>query len=240
MPTQRPVFQTVRRGGKPKILRNTFDEVMNLPVKEPCKAVSNETNYIYNFVRATPVPTRNKAIGSRWIYKIKADIVVLEWERVPRCRLRPHVCSGPQDSGHPHDTGNSGRKRFGALAAGLPHDVSACRAWAGNVYKITPGHGKFDGATNHGSSAIDRGSRAPDRSNPHERSCTFPTTMRKLGFGAHFGSVSFYIDSISTLHRIQDLQLASQACNSMILLHPGTGQGGGDQHSLQQVRGPTC
>ena len=68
---------------------------MTLPAKTHWKAVSDKEvaslkkNNVYTLVPATVVPIGHKIIGSRWVYKVKADksyqrrVVVLGWGQVP-------------------------------------------------------------------------------------------------------------------------------------------------------------
>ena len=68
---------------------------MILPVKAYWKAASDKEvakikkNIVYILVPATTLPTGHKIIGSRWVYKFKANkpykgrVVVLEWEQLP-------------------------------------------------------------------------------------------------------------------------------------------------------------
>ena len=68
---------------------------MTLPAKAHWKAASDKEvaslkkNNVYTLVPATAVPAGHKIIGSRWMYKVKADksykgrVVVLGWGQVP-------------------------------------------------------------------------------------------------------------------------------------------------------------
>ena len=78
-----------------EVIPNTFKEAMTLPAKAHWKAASDKEvaslkkNNVYTLVPATAVPAGHKIIGSRWVYKVKADIsykgrvVVLGWGQVP-------------------------------------------------------------------------------------------------------------------------------------------------------------
>ena len=68
---------------------------MALPAKAQWKAGSDKEmaslkyNNVYTFLPATSVPAGHKIIGSRWVYKVKADnshkgrAVVLRWGQLP-------------------------------------------------------------------------------------------------------------------------------------------------------------
>ena len=93
-----------------EVIPNTFKEVMTLPAKAHWKAASDKEVVslkkinAYTLVPATAVTAGHKIIGSRWVYKAKADksykgrVVVLGWGQVPSvdcggtfalvCRLR--------------------------------------------------------------------------------------------------------------------------------------------------------
>ena len=66
-------------GEKMKVIPNTFKEAITLPAKAHWKAASDKEvaslkkNNIYTLVPATAVPTCHKIVGSRWVYKVKAD-----------------------------------------------------------------------------------------------------------------------------------------------------------------------
>ena len=78
-----------------EVIPNIFKEAMTLPAKAHCKAASDKevaslkNNNVYTLVLATAVPAGHKIIGSRWVYKVKADksykgrVVVLGWGEVP-------------------------------------------------------------------------------------------------------------------------------------------------------------
>ena len=82
-------------GEKMEVIPNTFKEAMTLPAKAHWKAASDKKaaslkkNNVYSLVPATAVPAGHKVIGSRWVYKVKADksykgrVVVLGWGQVP-------------------------------------------------------------------------------------------------------------------------------------------------------------
>ena len=82
-------------GEKMKVIPNTFKEAMTLPAKAHWKAAPNKEvaslkkNKVYTLVPATAVPAGHKIVGSRWVYKVKADksykgrVVVLGWGQVP-------------------------------------------------------------------------------------------------------------------------------------------------------------
>ena len=68
---------------------------MTLPAKAHWKAASDKEiaslkkNNVYTLVPATAVPAGHKIVGSRWVYKFKAEkshegrVIVLEWGQVP-------------------------------------------------------------------------------------------------------------------------------------------------------------
>ena len=66
-------------GEKMKVIPNIFKEAMILPAKAHWKAASDKEvaslkkNNIYSLVPATAVPAGHKIVGSRWVYKVKAD-----------------------------------------------------------------------------------------------------------------------------------------------------------------------
>ena len=78
-----------------EVIPNTFKEAMALPAKAHWKVASDKEvaslkkNNVYTLVPATAVPAGHKIIGSRWVYKVKADksykgrVVVLGWGQVP-------------------------------------------------------------------------------------------------------------------------------------------------------------
>ena len=82
-------------GEKMEVIPNNFKEAMTLPAKAHWKAASDKEaaslkkNNVYTVVPATAVPVGHKIIGSRWVYKVKADksykgrVVVLGWGQVP-------------------------------------------------------------------------------------------------------------------------------------------------------------
>ena len=82
-------------GEKMEVIPNTFKEAMTLPAKAHWKAASDKEvaslkkNNVYTLVPATAAPAGHKIVGSRWVYKVKADksykgrIVVLGWGQVP-------------------------------------------------------------------------------------------------------------------------------------------------------------
>ena len=81
-------------GEKMEAFPNTFKEAMTLPAKAHWKAASDKEiaslkkNNVYTLVPATAVPAGHEIVGSRWVYKVKADksykgrIVVLGWGQV--------------------------------------------------------------------------------------------------------------------------------------------------------------
>ena len=87
--------QRYSMGEKMEVIPNTFKEAMTLPAKAHWKAASDKEvaslkkNNEYTLVPATAVPVGHKIVGSRWVYKVKADksykgrVVVLEWGQVP-------------------------------------------------------------------------------------------------------------------------------------------------------------
>ena len=82
-------------GEKMEVIPNIFKKAMTLPVTVHWKAASDnevaslQKNNVYTLVLATAVPTSHEIIGSRWVYKVKADkfykgrVIVLEWGQVP-------------------------------------------------------------------------------------------------------------------------------------------------------------
>ena len=66
-------------GEKMEVIPNTFKEAMTLPAKAHWKAASDKEvaslkkNNVYTLVPATAVPAGHKIVGSRWVYKVKAD-----------------------------------------------------------------------------------------------------------------------------------------------------------------------
>ena len=78
-------------GEKMEVIPKTFKEAMTLPAKAHWKAASDKEvarlkkNNVYTLVPATAVPADHKIVGSRWVYKVKADksykgrVVVLGW-----------------------------------------------------------------------------------------------------------------------------------------------------------------
>ena len=78
-----------------EVIPNTFKEAMTLPAKAHWKAASDKEvaslkkNNVYTLVPATAVPAGRKIVGSRWVYKVKADqsytgrVVVLGRGQVP-------------------------------------------------------------------------------------------------------------------------------------------------------------
>ena len=97
-------------GEKILIIPNTFKEAMALPEAARCKAASDKemeslrAHKVYDLVPITSIPTEQKSIGSRWVYKIKGDnsfkgrVVVQAWGQVsgrdcggtfsPVCRIQ--------------------------------------------------------------------------------------------------------------------------------------------------------
>ena len=110
-------------GEKMKVIPNTFKEAMTLPAKAHWKVASDKEvaslkrNNVYTLVPATVVPAGHTIVGSRWVYKVKADksykgrVVVLGWGQVPGVDRR-HVCSGLQASEHPYGAGDGGGVRL--------------------------------------------------------------------------------------------------------------------------------
>ena len=78
-----------------EVIINTLKEAMTLPTKAQWKAApdkevaSLKRNKVYTLLPMTAVPTGHKIIGSRWVYKVKADnpykgrVVVLGWGQLP-------------------------------------------------------------------------------------------------------------------------------------------------------------
>ena len=66
-------------GEKMEVIPNTSKEAMTLPAKAHWKAASDKEvaslkkNNVYTLVPATAVPAGHKIVGSRWVYKVKAD-----------------------------------------------------------------------------------------------------------------------------------------------------------------------
>ena len=66
-------------GEKVLIIPNTFKEAMALPEAARWKAASDKeieslrAHKVYDLVLITSIPTGQKAMSSRWVYKIKAD-----------------------------------------------------------------------------------------------------------------------------------------------------------------------
>ena len=97
-------------GAKVLIIPNTFKEAMALPEAARWKAVSDKdmeslrAHKVYDLLPTTSIPIGQKAISSRWVYKIKADksfrghVVVHRWGHVsgrdcggtfaPFCRIQ--------------------------------------------------------------------------------------------------------------------------------------------------------
>ena len=87
--------QNCSAGEKAEIIPNNFKEAMTLPAKAQWKAASDKEvaslkkNNVYTLLPMTAVPTGHKIIGSRWVYKVKADnshkgrVVVLGWGQLP-------------------------------------------------------------------------------------------------------------------------------------------------------------
>ena len=97
-------------GEKTIVIPNPFKKGMTLPAMAHWKAASDKEvaspkkNNVYILVPATAVPAGHKIVGSRWVYKLKADksykgrVVVLGWGQVsgvdcggtfaPVCRLQ--------------------------------------------------------------------------------------------------------------------------------------------------------
>ena len=110
---------------------------MTLQAKAHWKATSDKevaslkNNNVYTLVPATAVPAGHKIVGSRWVYKVKAD---KSYKGRSSCSdgdkyqastgsscsdgdkyqasLRRHVCSGLQASEHPYGAGDSGGVRL--------------------------------------------------------------------------------------------------------------------------------
>ena len=97
-------------GEKVLIIPNTFKEAMALPEAARWKAASDKeieslrAHKVYDLVLITSIPTGQKAMSSRWVYKIKADksfkgrVVVQAWDQLsgrdcggtfaPVCRIQ--------------------------------------------------------------------------------------------------------------------------------------------------------
>ena len=71
--------QRYSMGEKMEVISNAFKEAMTLPAKAHWKAASGKEvaslrkNNVYTLVPATAVPAGHKIVGSRWVYKVKAD-----------------------------------------------------------------------------------------------------------------------------------------------------------------------
>ena len=92
------------------VIPNTFKEAMGLPEAALWKAASDKEmdslkqHHVYDLVPSTSIPAGQRAVGSRWVYKIKADktfkgrLVVQGWGQVagvdcggtfaPVCRIQ--------------------------------------------------------------------------------------------------------------------------------------------------------
>ena len=89
------IVQRYSVGEKMEVIPNTFKEAITLPAKAHWKAASDKEvaslkkNNVYTLVPATAVLAGHKIVGSRWVYKVKADksykgrVVVLGWGQVP-------------------------------------------------------------------------------------------------------------------------------------------------------------
>ena len=82
-------------GEKVKTIPNTFKEAMRLPEAKMWKAASDKEMKslqdlkVYTLVPRSGVPPEQKVIGSKWVYKVKADntpkarLVAKRWNQVP-------------------------------------------------------------------------------------------------------------------------------------------------------------
>ena len=89
------IIQSCSAGENAEIIPNTFEEAITLPAKAQWKAASDKemaslkNDNVDTLLPATSVPAGHKIIGSRWVYKVKADNshkgrgVVLGWGQVP-------------------------------------------------------------------------------------------------------------------------------------------------------------
>ena len=89
------IIQSCSAGENAEITSNTCKEAMTPPAKTQWKATSDKEiaslkkNNVYTLLPATSVPVEHKVIGSRWVYKVKADnshngrVVVLGWGQLP-------------------------------------------------------------------------------------------------------------------------------------------------------------
>ena len=89
------VTQSCLAGENAEITSNTFKEAMTLPAKVQWKAASDKevaslkNHNVYTLLPVTSVPAGHKIIGSRCVYKVKADnsqkgrVVVLGWRQTP-------------------------------------------------------------------------------------------------------------------------------------------------------------
>ena len=66
-------------GGESNRVSNTFKEAMGLPQAARWKIASDkeiaslEKHGIFNLVPITPVSSKHKVVGTRWVFKIKVD-----------------------------------------------------------------------------------------------------------------------------------------------------------------------
>ena len=86
---------SVSLGGNKEQIPNTFKEAMTPPQAARWKVASDkeiaslEKHGMYELVPITSVPNGRKVVGTRWVYRIKADgvykgcLVVLRWSQVP-------------------------------------------------------------------------------------------------------------------------------------------------------------
>ena len=73
----------------------TLSQAVRWKVASDKEIASLEKHGVYELVPITSVPNGRKVVGTRWVYKIKADgvykcrLVVLRWSQVPEI-----VCGG--------------------------------------------------------------------------------------------------------------------------------------------------
>lgn len=170
------------------------------------------------------VPNGNKAIGSRWVDKKKADIVVLVWERLAGVDCNQTfapVCRIQGISKIPAIATESNRERWQ-----LGYNTTFVHAAPKNktyVSKMAPGCRESD-------RAINSGGRAPGRSTPHGGGRFLLERNAQGGvWYALRPRFRLYRQRVnSSRPRETDLQLAGQERSSMMLRDPGSGQAGED------------
>ena len=101
-------MQSRSEGEKVKTIPNTFKEAMRLPGAKMWKASSDKAMKslqdlkVYTFIPNSGVPPGQKVIGSKWVYKVKADNTHKAplLETSARQGLRRNLCSRLQTSEH--------------------------------------------------------------------------------------------------------------------------------------------